>query len=158
MCRSEGMAICPWGSVGGGKFKTEEQRQRADGRNTSYSEADIKVSLVLESIANRKNSTITSIALAYVMHKAPYVFPVAGGRKIKQLKANIEALTIGLSDDEIKEVESAAPLDWGFPHNLIWAGGAGASYQNVWLLGTGGNFEYVEEAKVCTAQTLCASM
>ncbi|UNI13458.1 hypothetical protein JDV02_000203 [Purpureocillium takamizusanense] len=147
MCRSEGMAICPWGAVGGGKFKTEEQRQRADGRNTGYSETDIKVSLALESIASRKNSTLTSIALAYVMHKAPYVFPVAGGRKIEQLKANIEALTIGLSDDEIKEIENAAPFDWGFPHNLIWAGGAGTSYQNVWLLGTGGNFEYVEEVK-----------
>lgn len=30
------------------------------------------------------------VALAYVMQKTPYVFPVIGGRKVEHLKANIE--------------------------------------------------------------------
>src|SRR5688572_11958199 len=29
MCREEGMGIVPWGVLGGGAFKTEEQRQKA---------------------------------------------------------------------------------------------------------------------------------
>ncbi|KAJ6447105.1 origin recognition complex subunit 4 [Purpureocillium lavendulum] len=150
MCRSEGMAICPWGAVGGGKFKTEQQRQRARGHVTRYSETDVKVSLVLESVADRVKSTVTGVALAYVMHKAPYVFPIVGGRTIEHLMANVAALTIRLSGADIKMIESASPLDWGFPHNLLWEGGVGPvgdSYQNVWLLGTGGNFRYVEEPK-----------
>ena len=49
------------------------------------------------------------------MHKAPYVFPIIGGRKVEHLHANIEALDIALSDEQIKELESAVPFDFGFP-------------------------------------------
>ena len=49
------------------------------------------------------------------MHKAPYVFPIIGGRKVEHLHANIEALDIALTDEQIKELESAVPFDPGFP-------------------------------------------
>lgn len=49
------------------------------------SENAIKISKVLENIANKKNTQITSVALAYVMNKTPYVFPIIGGRKIEHL-------------------------------------------------------------------------
>ncbi|MBZ5797355.1 aldo/keto reductase, partial [Burkholderia contaminans] len=32
MCKDEGMALAPWGSLGSGKFKTEEQRKAEVGR------------------------------------------------------------------------------------------------------------------------------
>ena len=32
MCRSEGMEIAPWGALGGGAFKTEEQWKQEDRR------------------------------------------------------------------------------------------------------------------------------
>lgn len=66
------------------------------------SEAAIKISKVLEQIA-KKNTQITSVALAYVMQKTPYVFPIVGGRKIDHLKDNIEGLSLHLSDEEIME-------------------------------------------------------
>ena len=53
------------------------------------------------------------------MHKAPYVFPIIGGRKVEHLHANIEALDIALSDEQIKELESAVPFDPGFPMSLF---------------------------------------
>lgn len=53
------------------------------------------------------------------MHKAPYVIPLVGGRKIEQLQDNIKALSISLSDKQIKFLESQAPFDPGFPHNMI---------------------------------------
>jgi aryl-alcohol dehydrogenase-like predicted oxidoreductase len=59
------------------------------------------------------------VAIAYVMQKAPYVFPIVGGRKIEHLMANIEALDIKLSDDQIKYLESIEPFDRGFPHWMI---------------------------------------
>ncbi|KAF8529592.1 hypothetical protein BU17DRAFT_36660, partial [Hysterangium stoloniferum] len=37
---------------------------------------------------------ITVVAIAYVIHKAPYVFPIVSGRKIEHLQANIEALDL----------------------------------------------------------------
>ncbi|KAK2594246.1 hypothetical protein QQS21_008025 [Conoideocrella luteorostrata] len=148
MCKAEGMAITPWGSLGGGSFKSERARRLNDGRKGEPSHADISVSRALEAIAGRKNTTITSIALAYVMHKTPYVFPVVGGRKIEHLRANIEALTIGLTDEEIQEIESAVSFDLGFPHNFLWGTQLPKNaLQDIWLLSTAGNFDHVDDVK-----------
>jgi aryl-alcohol dehydrogenase-like predicted oxidoreductase len=52
--------------------------------------------------------------------QTPYVFPIIGGRKVEHLKANIEALDkVRLSAEEIKELEDANPLEWGFPHDFL---------------------------------------
>lgn len=62
MCEAEGMGIAPWSALGGGNFKTEEQRKANDGRKMGGpSETDLKVAAVLEKIAKKKNSQITSV-------------------------------------------------------------------------------------------------
>lgn len=75
--------------------------------------------MVLEKIAHQKGQPMTSIALAYVMHKAPYVFPIIGGRKISHLRSNVAALSITLSNDEMDEIDEAYGFQVGFPHNVI---------------------------------------
>lgn len=152
MVRQEGMGLAPWGALGGGRYKSEEQRQSKEGRQVQASEGDVNISKALESIAKRKNTLITSIALAYVMHKAPYVFPIIGGRKVDHLKGNIEALTLQLSEEDIKEIESAVPFDLGFPHNFLWGSEVPASMNEVKILGMGGTFDYVLDTKVCLAR------
>ena len=62
---------------------------------------------------------IPAVAIAYVMQKTPYVFPIVGGRKVEHLMANIEALKISLSDEQIKYLESLLPFEPGFPHNVF---------------------------------------
>ncbi|OAG44394.1 hypothetical protein AYO21_01390 [Fonsecaea monophora] len=121
MCRAEGMAIGPWGVMEGGKFKAKEEREAGAVRGRLYpgSEAELRVSEALEAIAQRKQARLTGIALAYVMHKTPYVFPVVGARTPEQLKQNIEALSVSLSRHDIEEIESVAAFDRGFPYNLL---------------------------------------
>lgn len=53
------------------------------------------------------------------MQKTPYVFPIIGGRKVENLKANLDVLDIALSNDQIKELESVIPFDVGFLTTLI---------------------------------------
>jgi len=122
MCASEGMGLAPWGALGGGEFKTKKQREemKGEGRNMGGpSENQIKLTDTLEKVASRKSTAITSVALAYVMHKAPYVFPIVGGRKIEHLKGNIDALSLELSDEDMAEIDGAAPFDIGFPLNFL---------------------------------------
>lgn len=128
MVREEGMALAPWGALGGGLFKTEEQRAEME-RTGEKGRASLRenpnaaqVSAVLDKIAKRKGTLLTSVALAYVMHKAPYVFPIVGGRKVEHLKGNVEALGLELSDEELKEIDDAAPFDIGFPFNAFGTG------------------------------------
>ena len=49
------------------------------------------------------------------MHKAPYVFPIIGGRKVEHLHQNIEALSISLTPEQIKALDNIVPFDKGFP-------------------------------------------
>lgn len=149
MARSEGMAIAAWSSLGSGKFKSEEQRAKAakEGRNPELSEKDIAVSRALEAVAKRKNTTITSIAQAYVMSKTPYIFPIIGGRTVEHLKGNIEALNLRMSDEDIKEIEAAAPFDPAFPLNFIYGPQIPDNSKAVWLLGMGGTFDHVPDPR-----------
>ncbi|KAH7130379.1 aryl-alcohol dehydrogenase-like protein [Dendryphion nanum] len=122
MARDEGMALAPWGSLGGGNFTTEEKRKANDkGRNMRPpTETQIKVSKKLEEIANTKNTQITSVALAYVRHKAPYVFPIVGGRNVKHLQGNIEALGLELSDEEVDAIDAESNFEIGFPMSFLF--------------------------------------
>lgn len=155
MARDEGMALAPWGTLGGGAFKTEEQRRAQQGRRVEASANDIAVSRALEAVAARKNTLLTSVALAYVMHKTPYVFPIIGGRTVEHLRGNIEALKLHLSDEDIAEIEAAIPFDIGFPNSFLWGPASGSGHgdskgqhpQNVWLMNVGGHYDLVSLTK-----------
>ena len=148
MCAAEGMGLAPWGALGGGNFKSEKQREASKGEGRNFggpSENQIKVSKALEKVAEGKGTAITSVALAYVLHKEPYVFPIVGGRKIEHLQGNIDALGLELTDEDIKEIESAADFDIGFPLGFLSNKPGGAKKPgDVWLAGSGGTVDYVD--------------
>ena len=149
MCQAEGMGLAPWGALGGGNFKTEEQRKREQGRIfRPPSENQLKITKALEVVAKQKGTEITSVALAYVRQKSPYVFPICGGRKVDHLKGNIEALGLELSDEEIEEIEDAGEFDVGFPLNFLSRNKGGAKGpKDVWLSSIAGQFDVVDGPK-----------
>lgn len=128
MARHFGMAIAPWDSIGGGKFQSKRQLEaRQKARETLraigpavQSEDEVRMSEALEKVAAEHGvESVTTIALAYVMAKAPYVFPVVGGRKIEHLQDNIRALDIQLTQAQIDFLESVKPLNAGYPTDYI---------------------------------------
>ncbi|ORY81016.1 norsolorinic acid reductase [Protomyces lactucae-debilis] len=145
MCRDMGLAMCPWGALGGGNFKTDEQRkQQADkGRNfRPATEADVAVTKVLSELSEAKGKSITSLALAYVLHSQPYVFPIVGVRTAKHLQDNIDALDIKLSEDELSRINKASNFSLGFPHDMI-----GQHPSESWLLSSSGAYAFEPHAK-----------
>ncbi|KAF8998538.1 Aldo/keto reductase [Cyathus striatus] len=139
MARAEGMALAPWNVLAAGKIRTdaEEERRRKTGEggrtltnpNWERTEQEKLVCKALEKVAGDVGTkSITAVAIAYVMQKTPFVFPIIGGRKIEHLKANIEALDISLSKEQIKYLESIVPFDLGFPG---------------WMIGTGEEYNYL---------------
>lgn len=128
MCISEGMGICPWGALGRGHFKTAAEHEKlkatgdSDGRKMGPpSEKAIEISAILENIAASKGDgvEITSIAIAYVMQKTPFVFPIIGCRTLEHLKGNMKALKVALTPEEIDEIEGAVEFDVGFPMAML---------------------------------------
>lgn len=53
------------------------------------------------------------------MLKTPYVFPIVGGRKIEHLKGNIWALSLMLTNEDMNEIEGAAPFDIGYSLKML---------------------------------------
>ncbi|KAF9064584.1 NADP-dependent oxidoreductase domain-containing protein [Rhodocollybia butyracea] len=133
MARAQGLALAPWGVLGGGKLRTdaEEQRRKESGENGrtmlgdwQRSETEIKVSHALEKVAGELGlgDNIGAVAIAYVMQKTPYVFPIIGGRKVSHLEANLQALNISLTEEQIQYLESVVPFEPGFPYNYFGNG------------------------------------
>lgn len=159
MYSHQGMGLAPYGVLGQGRFQTEEgfkQREMHNpGRNLiPLSEHDKRVSKALEEIAKAKGVELLHIALAYVIQKTPYVFPIVGQRKIEHLKGSITALSVALTEEEINKVESAYEFDHGFPHTFL----SGSLFDvstprqvqgpgDVWLTKTGEKFDWVEGPK-----------
>ena len=125
-----GLALAPWNVLAAGRLRTdaEEEKRRQTGEkgrmtfqpNWERTEDEKKMSAALEKVAKEVGTEhITAVAIAYVMQKTPYVFPIIGGRKIEHLMANIEALKISLSDEQIKYLENVIPFDPGFPSTMI---------------------------------------
>ncbi|PIG79624.1 sterigmatocystin biosynthesis dehydrogenase stcV [Aspergillus arachidicola] len=161
MCRDEGMGLCPYGVLNQGRFRTEEgfrerdQTNNAGGRNIiPLSEHDRSVSRVLEIVATSKGVPLLQVALAYVMQKAPYVFPIVGVRKVDHLTGVEPAVHISLTDEEVNAIENAYEFDPGFPHTFLsgsmFAQGppkGGYSPDVVWWTKMLGTFDWVEGAK-----------
>ncbi len=83
-------------------------------------EDEKKMSAALEKVAKEVGTEhITAVAIAYVMQKTTHVFPIVGGRKVEHLMANIEALSISLSPEQIEYLESIVNFEPGFPHAMI---------------------------------------
>jgi aryl-alcohol dehydrogenase-like predicted oxidoreductase len=124
MTQHEGMGLCPYGVLGQGRFQTQESytsRQKSkEGRNLiPLSDHDKKIAAMLEIIAKSKDVPLLQVALAYIRHKAPHVFPIVGARTLAHIKGSIEALCVTLSDAEIKQIESSYEFDPGFPHTFL---------------------------------------
>ncbi|VDB94282.1 unnamed protein product [Peniophora sp. CBMAI 1063] len=127
MARKLGLALAPWEVVGGGKIRTdaEEEARRTTGEKgrdlfgTGWerNENEKKMAKVLEKIAGEIGAkSIRAVAVAYVLQKTPYVFPIIGGRKVEHFLENLEALEIVLTPEHYKELESVIPFDFGFPY------------------------------------------
>ncbi len=88
--------------------------------SSGQTEDEKKMSEALSKVAEEHGiESVTAIALAYVMAKAPNVFPLVGGRKVEHLKDNIQALSIRLTQKQIEYLESVRPFEVGFPNNFI---------------------------------------
>ncbi|KAL0960829.1 hypothetical protein HGRIS_005848 [Hohenbuehelia grisea] len=135
MARHEGLALAPWGVLAAGRLRSDEEEQRRQetgekgrllpiyGPRWERTEQEIRVSRALEKVAGEVGTKhLSAVAIAYVMQKVPFVFPIVGGRKVEHLMANLEALEITLTPEQIASLESVVPFNAGFPNTMFGDG------------------------------------
>lgn len=119
-CRELGIALVPYSPLGrgflSGKFQTIDDFEDNDFRrfNPRFKEENFSKNLEIvrkvEEIAKSKSVTASQIALAWVISKGSDLFPIPGTKKIKYLKENIEAVSIKLEENEIKDLDKLYTL------------------------------------------------
>jgi aryl-alcohol dehydrogenase-like predicted oxidoreductase len=63
---------------------------------------------LLGSIAERKKAAPAQIALAWLLAQKPWIVPIPGTTKLHRLDENIGAVSVELTADDLREIESAA--------------------------------------------------
>ncbi|MCM3900950.1 MAG: aldo/keto reductase [Pyrinomonadaceae bacterium] len=63
---------------------------------------------LLRSIGERKNATPAQLALAWLLAQKPWIVPIPGTTKLNRLDENIGAVSVELTSDDLREIDSAA--------------------------------------------------
>lgn len=157
MARHFGMALAPFGVLGSGRLQSAAQLQaRRDageklrggagggGDGVELTEEEVRMSEALAAVAAAHGiESVTAVALAYVRQKAERVFPIVGGRKVQQLRDNIQALGLRLTADEVASLEAVRGFDLGFPQSML--GDDPAATGSSWIVGSAAKVVFRED-------------
>jgi len=96
--------------------KESSSRQESDSfaHDMYYQEEDFKIVERLVELAKKKGKKPAQIALAWNLNKPGVVAPIIGVTKMSQLEEAVDALTIKLSDDDMKYLEELYK-----PHRIL---------------------------------------
>jgi len=113
-----GIGFVPFSPLGKGfltgKIDEKTTFDPTDFRNVvpRFSEENRKANLAfvewLKLFAARKKATPAQIALAWLLAQKPWIVPIPGTTKRDRLEENLGAVTIQLTADELREIDSAA--------------------------------------------------
>ena len=116
LCRDQGVGVIPWsplarGFLAGGRASPGEgntERARTDefAPRLYYREPDHAVVDALETIARARGVPNMQVALAWVLRNPAVTAPIIGASKSHHIGDAVAALSLQLSDDEVKALET----------------------------------------------------
>jgi len=119
VCKELGITFVAYSPIGrgflSGRFKPSETIPEDDYRrfHPRFQEENIghNYNLIqeIEKIAKEYNSTPAQIALSWVMSQRNFIVPIPGTKRIHYLEENVKAVSLKLSDEDLKKLNEAAP-------------------------------------------------
>jgi aryl-alcohol dehydrogenase-like predicted oxidoreductase len=127
-----GIGFVPFSPLGRGfltgKINENTAFDKSDFRNTlprftpEARKANQAMVDLLAEIGKRKKATPAQIALAWLLAQKPWIVPIPGTRKVDRLKENIGAVSVELTAEDLREIDSASsrlPVQGArYPENL----------------------------------------
>jgi aryl-alcohol dehydrogenase (NADP+) len=124
LCIEEGIGVIPWSPLARGFLagnrkrgeRTATPREESDSyaHGLYYADADYDVVDRVVDVAKAKGVAPAQIALAWLLHQPGVTAPIVGASKMPQLDQALEALTISLSEDELRRLEEPY-----VPHSVL---------------------------------------
>ncbi|HYI75605.1 MAG TPA: aldo/keto reductase [Gaiellaceae bacterium] len=120
MARDLGLVLTPWGLLEGGALtgkyleETEEPRRyESSGPRTN----DMAREVV--SVASEIGATAAQVAIAWVRSQPWHIVPIVGARSETQLRDNLGALEVELSDEQLDRLDRVSGFSLGFPREFL---------------------------------------
>jgi len=115
LCAAEGIGVTPWSPLARGRLArpwaeeppTDRAKTDAFGKNLYAKTVDLDRPVIdrVNELAGRRGVPPSHIALAWLFHQPVVTSPIVGATKPHHLEDAVAALSVKLSDDEIKWLE-----------------------------------------------------
>jgi aryl-alcohol dehydrogenase-like predicted oxidoreductase len=115
LCQDQGIGVIPWsplarGFLAGNRFQDgggETVRAKNDplADELYYRPSDFEVVARARTVAGRHGVSPAQIALAWLLHQQSVTAPIVGVRSIEHLEEAVDALSISLTEEEIRVLE-----------------------------------------------------
>lgn len=112
LCADQGVAVMPWSPLARGRLTrdydatTERAESDTFGKTLYGADADRAIIEAVANIANARGVSRAQVALAWLLNKPVITSPIIGASKPKHLEDAVAALSLKLTEDEIKSLET----------------------------------------------------
>jgi aryl-alcohol dehydrogenase-like predicted oxidoreductase len=120
MAAERGIGVLPWGPLRGGLLSGKWSRRRTGEVDTRRSWVgprpdDLALIDVLDDIAEETGTSQASLALSWVQNRPAITSTLIGARRPDQLKANLDAVDVRLTDEQAGRLDEASAPRLNFP-------------------------------------------
>src|SRR5512139_976843 len=131
MAKALGIAVTPWGVLGGGvlsgKYKSPKDRpagaryaQDEAWAEVTVTDRSVRIAQAASAVAGETGRTPSQVALAWVRQQ-PFgaIIPILGAKTASQLADNLGCLEVPLGPDHLSKLDAASRVELGFPHDFL---------------------------------------
>ena len=128
MAISENLGIMPWSPLAGGFLSGKFTRAGLKAGNSRRDEFDFPpvnkekaydIIEVMQEIASAHNTSVATVALAWMLRKKGVTSIIIGAKKEKQLHENIASASLILTADEMSRLDAISELSKEYPGWMI---------------------------------------
>ena len=127
MADALGLAVTPWGPIGGGVlsgkysvgWETPDSKRVAANRHR-FSDRNMKIAGEVKAVADELGRSSAQVAIAWAMGRGAHgTIPIVGARTAAQLEDSMGAIDIAFTPEMLARLDAVSKVDLGFPHDFL---------------------------------------
>lgn len=130
VCRERGVGILPWSPLAGGFLSGKYRKDQAPPAGSRLEKWKDRLARydnprnwrILEAVlevAEQVGTSAASVSLAWLLAKPAVTSLVFGARSVAQLEENLMAIEVTLTADQVRRLDQASAIDYGYPYEFI---------------------------------------
>ena len=127
MADALGLAVTPWGPIGGGVlsgkysvgWETPDSKRVAANRHR-FSDRNMKIAGEVKAVADELGRSSAQVAIAWAMGRGAHgTVPIVGARTAAQLEDSLGAVDVVLTPEMLARLDAISKIELGFPHDFL---------------------------------------